>query len=151
MPRYKPPLKNIDLVELEKLCAICCTQQEIAAWFNLSGPTIQRRHADSKTLYDYSGEKLTFRQIMDRGYAKGRISLRRKQMQMAENGNATMLVWLGKMILGQRETVETQVTGPSGGAFKIEIVGIDPPIARKDVSAIETVQYLPEVGSPVSH
>ena len=148
--------KNINPKHLHGLCYIHCTHEEVAAVFNVSLPTITRRRRDSKTRYEYEGEKLTFKEIMERGYAAGRATLRRKQVELAEKGNPTMLIWLGKIILGQRETVETQVTGSGGGAFKIEIVGIDPPGAsttapRKDVSAIETVQYLPEIASPVSN
>jgi hypothetical protein len=115
--RILPPF---DLVELEKLCAIYCTHEEIAAWFNVSPPTIHRRCADGRTKYEHGKERLTFKAIMERGYAKGRISLRRKQMQLAENGNATMLVWLGKMILGQHEVVEERISGPGGGPVQIE-------------------------------
>ena len=147
--------KHIDPVSLHDLCYIHCTDQELAAFFNVGTATITRRKADSKTRYEYDGEKLTFLEIMERGKGKGRATLRRKQMELAEKGNPTMLIWLGKIILGQREVVESQVTGAGGGSFKIEIVGIDPPgasttAAHKDVPAIETVQYLPEVGSPVS-
>lgn len=37
------------------------------------------------------------------GWAKGNISLRRTQKQQADSGNATMLIWLGKQWLGQRD------------------------------------------------
>lgn len=36
---------------------------------------------------------------------KGRMSLRRKQWQAVENGNTTMLVWLGKQYLRQKDKV----------------------------------------------
>ena len=118
-PKFKP----IDLTELEKLCAIHATIMEIASWFNVGHATVERRIAD-ETLHDYDGEKLTFKAIMDRGYARGRISLRRKQMQLAEQGNATMLVWLGKQILGQRDHVDQVIGAPDGGPAQIEIVRV---------------------------
>ena len=43
---------------------------------------------------------------MARGKAKGRISVRRMQMKLLENGNATMGAWLGKQLLGQRDQIE---------------------------------------------
>ena len=67
---------------------------EIASWFNVGHATIERRIAD-ETLHDHDGEKLTFKAIMDRGYARGRITLRRKQMQLAEAGNARC--WCGSV------------------------------------------------------
>src|ERR1700681_4547523 len=42
---------------------------------------------------------------MQRGKGKGRISVRRMQMKLLGQGNATMGVWLGKALLGQREEV----------------------------------------------
>jgi hypothetical protein len=40
MPR---PKAKIDLVELEKLCAMKCTDEEIAAFFGVSTKTVERR------------------------------------------------------------------------------------------------------------
>jgi hypothetical protein len=108
MARPKGTIKPIDLVELEKLCALQCTQVEIAAFFEVSVPTIERRQRDS-----------AFREIMDRGYAKGRISVRRKQMQLLEAGSNTMAVWLGKQLLGQKD--RTEVSGPNNGAIDINV------------------------------
>jgi hypothetical protein len=81
---------KIDLAELEKLCALQCTDPELAAWFNVDVRTIERRR-----------KVRSFREAMDCGKAKGRISVRRMQMKLLEQGNATMGVWLGKNILNQ--------------------------------------------------
>jgi len=86
---------DIDLVELEKLCQLSCTDEEIAAWFSTSTRTIERRRKEPR-----------FAEIMARGKAKGRISIRRMQMKLLEQGNATMGVWLGKQLLGQRDQIE---------------------------------------------
>lgn len=118
------PAKPIDLKELEKLCAIQCTTPEIAAWFDVGHATIERRIADEETLHDHDGARLTFKQIMDRGFSRGRISLRRKQMQLAEQGNVVMCIWLGKQILGQRDQVESRIGGADGGPLTIEIVRV---------------------------
>jgi hypothetical protein len=42
----------------------------------------------------------------------GKMSLRRHQWRALEEGNTTMLVWLGKQYLGQRE--KNEVTGADG-------------------------------------
>ena len=89
---------EIDLVELEKLCQLACTDEEIAAWFNTSTRTIERRRKEPR-----------FAEVMARGKAKGRISVRRMQMKLLEQGNATMGVWLGKQLLGQRDQVVNEV------------------------------------------
>ena len=85
---------EIDLAELEKLSSLQCTDEEIAAWFGVSTRTIERRRLEPD-----------FGEVMQRGKAKGRISVRRMQMKLLEQGNATMGVWLGKALLGQREEV----------------------------------------------
>jgi hypothetical protein len=107
------PEKSIDLQALEKLCALQCTQADIAGWFDVSLSTIERRQRDPE-----------FAAVMERGYARGRVSLRRKQMQLAEQGNATMLVWLGKQILGQRDHVDQTIGAPDGGPMQIEIIRV---------------------------
>ena len=89
---------DIDLNELEKLCHLQCTDEEIAAWFNVSTRTIERRRLEPE-----------FAEIMQRGKAKGRISVRRLQMKLLEEGNATMGVWLGKQILGQVDQITQSV------------------------------------------
>jgi hypothetical protein len=85
---------EIDMAELEKLCQLQCTDEEIAAWFNVSTRTIERRRLEPE-----------FAEVMTRGKAKGRISVRRMQMKLLEEGNATMGVWLGKQLLGQADEV----------------------------------------------
>ena len=82
------------MAELEKLCQLQCTDEEIAAWFNVSTRTIERRRLEPE-----------FAEVMTRGKAKGRISVRRMQMKLLEEGNATMGVWLGKQILGQADQI----------------------------------------------
>jgi hypothetical protein len=86
---------RIDIGELEKLCAMQATDEEIASWFNVSTRTIERRRKVVK-----------FADVMERGRAKGRLSIRRMQIKLLESGNATMAVWLGKQYLGQTDQVE---------------------------------------------
>ena len=86
---------KIDLVELEKLCAMQATDAEIGGFFNVSVRTILRRKKNRK-----------FAEVMERGRAKGRLAVRRAQLKMLEAGNATMGVWLGKQYLGQTDIVD---------------------------------------------
>ena len=90
---------EIDMAELEKLCQLQCTDEEIAAWFNISTRTIERRRSEPD-----------FAEVMTRGKARGRISIRRIQMKLLEEGNATMGVWLGKQVLGQADEVTHNIT-----------------------------------------
>jgi hypothetical protein len=100
MPGRKPiPL---DLEEVEKLAAMHCTDDEIAAFFGIHRVTFAKRK---------KGEVL---EAIERGRGRGRASLRRQQWALAQKGNATMLIWLGKQLLGQKDKSEHEVTGREG-------------------------------------
>ena len=81
------PKKKIDAEQVKKLAAIHCTNEEIASVVGCSKDTLERR----------------FAAILKDGRAAGKMSLKRKQYELAMNGNVTLLIWLGKILLGQRE------------------------------------------------
>jgi hypothetical protein len=120
---------DIDLGELEKLCMMQCTDEEVAAFFGVTTRTIERRRKEP-----------LFAEVMDRGKAKGRISVRRKQIKLLEQGNATMGVWLGKQILGQTDEVRHQL---DGDASRILII-----IPRASSSCSSPVIEATAVGLP---
>ena len=62
-------------------------------------------------------------QAIENGRANGRQTLRRLQWQAANEGNSTMLVWLGKQLLGQRD--KTELTGADGGPMQMQTVSLD--------------------------
>lgn len=94
------PLKQIDANQVYKLAAMFCTDEEIADFFGAGETTIKRR----------------FRGELDRGRSAGKMSLKRKQYDMAvNNGNVAMLIWLGKQYLGQRDKVDAAVRDETPG------------------------------------
>jgi len=97
------PKKKIDYVLVKKLSAIHCTQEEIAAVLELSVDTLQR---DAK-----------FNELYNQERQRGRASLRRLQWKLAESGDRTMQIWLGKQILQQRDNIDIE----HSGAFQIRI------------------------------
>jgi len=62
-------------------------------------------------------------EVIDRGRAVGRATLRRMQWQAAENGNPTMLIWLGKQMLDQKDKVENSGTMDTNTRLIVELVG----------------------------
>ena len=44
---------------------------------------------------------------LKKGRDQGKTSLRRMQWEKAQSGNTTMLIWLGKQMLGQKDKLET--------------------------------------------
>jgi hypothetical protein len=101
------PKAAIDLVEVEKLGALHATDQEIADWFDVARSTITRRKSQSKK----------FRQAIERGRSRGRVSLRRLQFEAAQAGNPAMLIWLGKQWLHQQQTVGVPGDGQAKSLF----------------------------------
>ena len=89
------PRKEIDKNQFENLCNINATLKEIAGWFKCSEDTIENW---CKREY---GEN--FSVVYEKYSQEGKISLRRAQIKLALNGNATMLIWLGRQMLGQTD------------------------------------------------
>tara|TARA_X000000950_G_C13648546_1_gene550660 strand:+ start:399 stop:740 length:342 start_codon:yes stop_codon:yes gene_type:complete len=81
------PAIKLDTQIIENLAAIHCTNREIAEVMGVSVDTLQRN----------------FPSFLQKGRAQGKAKLRRIQWQQAENGNATMAIWLGKNILKQTD------------------------------------------------
>ena len=94
------PRANIDKAQFEKLCAMQCTEDEICAWFGVVDKTLVAWCRDN--YFDDNGNGMTFAQVYATKKALGRISLRRKQLKLAEK-SATMAIFLGKQILGQKD------------------------------------------------
>jgi hypothetical protein len=92
------PKVKIGWREFDALCVVQATAEEIAAFFGCSTDTISRAVQEKHgcTFAEYLGQK--------RG--KGKISLRRAQMQAALAGDKTMLIFLGKQYLGQADRIE---------------------------------------------
>lgn len=96
------PKIEINFAELDKLCALQCTQEEIAGWFDCSIDTIEAR---IKEQFDMS-----FPEYFAQKRQAGKISLRRKQYESAMSGNTALLIWLGKQYLNQTDKIEEQAS-----------------------------------------
>lgn len=119
-PRGRPRVE-LDLVELEKLCRLNCTLDEIAAYMGCSRDTIERRIREDDSV----------RALIEKGRATGKISLRRKQFQiLEETSNATMAIWLGKNLLGQRDNLDV-TTEDKNQTELSEAMGIIAQLAKR--------------------
>src|SRR3979490_1156601 len=97
---------KIDLAELERLSAMQCTDEEVAAWFGVTTCTIERWRKNAK-----------FAEVMNRGRAKGRISVRRMQMKLLEQGNATMGVGSSNKSATEAASAPTRGASRSPASF----------------------------------
>ena len=90
------PKIEFDYIELEELSRTHCSMIDLAKFYNCSEATIESR---------YRTDEL-FKSAMDRGRFEAIKGLRRKQLEMAMDGNTQMAVFLGKNILGQTDKQE---------------------------------------------
>lgn len=102
MAKMGRPLKSIDKNQFEKLCALQCTEEEIAGWFDC--------HIDTVCNWCKREYDKTFSEIYKEKRELGKISLRRAQWKLAEK-NASMAIFLGKNYLGQSDRQELDVSG----------------------------------------
>lgn len=89
------PRLNIDPEQVKLLAGIGCPVDEIALVLGCDKRTLERRYAA----------------VIETGRADIRKSLRRKQVELALKGDRTMLIWLGKQLLGQRDEQRMEHAG----------------------------------------
>lgn len=104
MAMGRPP-KEVNPDDVYRLASLYCTVQEIADWCGVSKDTIERRFMDE----------------LERGRSMGRVSLRRKQFEMAQSGHVGMLIWLGKQTLGQYDRHAALIQDETNGYNKNKI------------------------------
>ena len=92
-PAHRPKEFFPDMEAVEKLCQLNCTDAEIAAFFNVCLRTVERERQSNTEFND----------VIEKGKSYGKLSLRRKQVAVAMEGNPTMLIWLGKQYMGQSD------------------------------------------------
>lgn len=90
------PEIEIDGKLVEKLAGIGAKNTEIADFVGCSVDTLDRRFAEE----------------IRKGRANLKMSVRRWQLKYAEQGNSALLIWLGKQMLGQRDTIEVSSETP---------------------------------------
>jgi hypothetical protein len=78
----------VPAADVFKLAAIGCKDTEIAEWFGIDPNSLR---------YNFKVELLKGRETLKQ-------SLRRKQISVAMAGNPTMLIFLGKNLLGQSDS-----------------------------------------------
>ena len=83
----RPKKYNIDGEQVRKLANYGCTNVEIANFYGCSADLIEKSYSD----------------FLTKGKAEMKLRLRQLQWKSAEKGNAVMLIWLGKQLLGQSD------------------------------------------------
>lgn len=94
--------------QFETLCNMQCTQEEICSVMGVTDKTLMRLLKERYKDEFAEGEKIDFSEIFKKHSGSGKASLRRLQFKIAEGGNATMAIFLGKQYLGQKDQIETE-------------------------------------------
>ena len=129
-PNGRPEI-DVDIRKLRKWARAGCTLRELAQKLGITLSTLQERL-----------ERPEYKGAYERAQGEMIISLRSKQVAMALGGNVTMLIWLGKQYLGQRDQLLHSGTGPNGeivvseakAALKAEFDAIHAKLAGTDSS-----------------
>lgn len=101
------PKISIDPDKVAMLARIGCTTEEIASELECSKDTLERR----------------FAAVLKDGRNRFKVSVRRQQMRLLVAGNATMGVWLGKQVLGQKDRGELE----HSGTIKSRVIQVELP------------------------
>lgn len=90
---------EIDFKELERLCYMQCSEQEVAQWFHCSIDTIASRIREKFGI--------SFPEYFEKHRVGGLISLRRNMFKMSEQ-HPSMAIFLAKNWLGMKDSHEVE-------------------------------------------
>ena len=85
----RPKKYEIDTKPVQTLARFGCTNKEIGSFFGCSADLIEKSYSE----------------FLTKGRSEQKLRLRQLQMRSAESCNVTMLIWLGKNVLDQRESI----------------------------------------------
>lgn len=105
MPRKKLEWDAEQVETFKGLCMIFCTEDEICLVMRVT-PAQLETLVNKYFRVEVTGkasERITFDDAFDYFSANGKMSLRRRQYELAMDGDRSMLVWLGKQYLGQKD------------------------------------------------
>jgi len=106
--------REVHVDEIERLGRLGCTVAEAADSLEISEKSFKKLLANDVRVSD----------AWRRGHAHIKVGLRRKQLRLAGN-NASMAIFLGKQMLGQRDVVSNEHSGPNGGPIETSDVDME--------------------------
>jgi hypothetical protein len=111
------PSAVIDLLTVERAASIGCPVEDIAALLGIG----------RATLYDHIERDPAVADAIEKGRGTGRATLRRLQWEKAQAGDTSILIWLGKILCGQRDTSVVALTGADRGPVQSVTVSVTDP------------------------
>ena len=86
----RPKKYQIDTKQLTSLAKLGCTNIEMGDFFGCSPDLLEKSYSE----------------FLIKGRAEQKMRLRQLQWKACESGNVTMLIFLGKNMLGQQDKIE---------------------------------------------
>ena len=123
------PMKQIDKMQFEKLCALQCTEEEICGFLDVTDKTLER--------WCQKEYKAHFSEVFRQKRGVGKVSLRRSQWRLAEK-NSNMAIWLGKQYLGQRDMPQENTTETQNNDMQTLADLLQHPVPNRDIKDFET-------------
>jgi hypothetical protein len=111
------PSAVIDLLTVERAASIGCPVEDIAALLGIG----------RATLYDHIERDPAVADAIEKGRGTSRATLRRLQWEKAQAGDTSILIWLGKILCGQRDTSVVALTGADRGPVQSVTVSVTDP------------------------
>lgn len=106
---------------IKQLASIGCTDAEIALVCDVGETTLRARFGD----------------LLQRGHAEFKSRIREMQFKRALEGSDTMLIWLGKVVLGQKEQSEILINATDTLAAFVQTIREASPQGPKQVEGEE--------------
>ena len=126
------PRLTIDEKVVEGMASVGATDVEISDFVGCSESTIRSR----------------FRGILTKARSGMRTRLRQAQFKLAIGGNATMLIWLGKQMLNQKD--RTDLTSDDRGLQGSGVLAVPVPVTAEQWGAVAAAQQAALVAKPDS-
>lgn len=121
LPHGGRPAVHVDEVQLYELATTHASYEHMARILGIGAQTL------------WASEK--YREIVNKARAVKKQELLAAQFSAAITGrNPTMMIWLGKQYLGQKDVQRSEISGPNGKPQQIE------------VGAAKAVAYFPDNG-----
>lgn len=111
--RTRPP-KEIDVQKLKEFLEVNMPIKRIGHYFNCTPETLYNKYAD----------------LIIESNVNYEFHIRQAQLRTALSGNPTMLIWLGKQYLGQRDMLEPPVKSESPSVTDIKFL----PLTQDDTA-----------------
>ena len=136
------PLKSVDFEKLSKLCKYPLATEDIVSLLNIANDKKVSYDTVVRRLKEEFGKSMTFEDFKQQKLSSFRYSILAKQIELAQKGNVTMLIWLGKQYLSQSDKLKDEITISYPEPTVLKLYGSDAAVilGKQDVSQVKELK-----------